>query len=195
MSSDPRSDLDQAIERAKKMVGLPALGPIIFSQAEALELYRQIKEVQDERDRLRVEVETLKHQVEKEHDVAGDLKDGLGRQFGEWAEALDARDAALAHVAELRGALGRVRDRVECYCHPGDGCSCAVGFAVAALNLTTSDALALQQARREVVEAVRTLFVDARKGDLAPLEYNLGRDGILAVDGALAALEKLEGGR
>jgi hypothetical protein len=60
-------------------------------------------------------------------------------------------------------------------------------------RLASMDGLTeIEKARRAVVEAVRELFVEARKGDMAPLEHNLDRYGILAVDSALAALERVE---
>lgn len=54
----------------------------------------QQERLMTENSALKDEVERLKFQVEKEHDVAGDLKDGLVSQYKELCEALDKLDFA-----------------------------------------------------------------------------------------------------
>ena len=165
------ADADELVREVER------LGKIIVGcdtqRIEALALLAHLRELHDA---ALIQVESTRKQSAANYD-------NLVRAEGE-------RDAALAHVAGLRGALLKIQELVKELDGKGPcwGCDTFRGIVTPALALTPADALALQQARRAVVEAA----IAYHQVEVLQKDVEGGSEFVNDLWGAVTNLKRLE---
>lgn len=88
------------------------------------------------------EIERLRAQVEKEHEVAGELQEGLSKQYLESATELDALDAKLKvanlQVREIREECAKIADNNKAKSEDAWGAGCTYAAVVIARQIRES---------------------------------------------------------
>lgn len=87
-------------------------------------------------------IKHLEVQVEKEHEVTEELKEGLQKQYAQFAQEMDAKDEEVKRLSLQNGAMKPVVEAALEYVRyiPGsDRSSVAEGRLIAAINAYSSE--------------------------------------------------------